>query len=103
MTKKYTDQEKVAILKEADLNGVSKVLEKYHLYPATYYYWRKRFRELGKEGLAHGANKDRLRELKELRRENEMLKQIIAEKELECKLKDDLLKKKFGRYPSGRR
>lgn len=103
MTKKYTDQEKVAILKEADLNGVSKVLEKYHLYPATYYYWRKKFRELGKEGLAHGANKDRLRELKELRRENEMLKQILAEKELESKLKDDLLKKKFGPYQSGKR
>ncbi len=99
MTKKYTNQDKLAILKEADLNGVTKVLEKYALYPATYYYWRKKFRELGKEGLAHGANKERLRELKELRQENEMLKQIIAEKELEGKLKDDLLKKKFGRFP----
>ena len=99
MTKKYTDQEKLAILKEADLNVVTKVLEKYHFYPATYYYWRKKFRELGKKGLVHGANNERLRELKELRQENEMLKQIIAEKELEGKLKDDLLKKKFGRFP----
>ena len=45
--------------------------------------------------MAHGANAERLKELKRLRRENEMLKQIIAEKELEGKLKDELIKKKY--------
>ena len=93
--KKYTEEEKLSILKEADLQGVKKTLLKYDLYPATYYYWKKKFRELGKEGLTHGANKERLKQLKRLRKENEMLKQIIAEKELESKLKDELLKKKY--------
>ncbi len=45
--------------------------------------------------MAHGANKERLKEVKRLRKENEMLKQIIAEKELESKLKDELIKKKY--------
>ena len=82
-------------MNEADLNGVKNTLLKFNLYPATYYYWKKKYRELGKEGLTHGVNKARLKELKQLRKENEMLKQIIAEKELESKLKDELLKKKY--------
>ena len=95
MAKKYTEAEKLSILKEAEIHGVTKTLAKYNLYQATYYYWRKKYRELGKDGLKHGANKERLKEVKELRKENELLKQIIAEKELESKLKDELLKKKY--------
>lgn len=101
MAKKYTKPEKLAILQEADRHGVTKVLEKYALSPATYYYWRKKWRDLGEEGLLHGADQDSLRELEELRQENEMLKQMMAEKELEGKLKDDLLKKKFSWYSKG--
>ncbi|MCB0667592.1 MAG: transposase [Saprospiraceae bacterium] len=93
--KKYTEKEKLSILKEGDLQGVKKTLAKYDLYPATYYFWKKKYQSLGAEGLAHGANAERLKELKRLRRENEMLKQIIAEKELEGKLKDELIKKKY--------
>ncbi len=85
MAKKYTEAQKLSILKEADLNGVTKTLAKYNLYQATYYYWKKKYRELGMEGLKHGANKERLKEVKELRKENEMLKQIIAENELKGK------------------
>ena len=92
---KYSEKEKLSILKEGDLNGVKKTLLKYDLYPGTYYYWKKKYQTLGAEGLAHGANAARLKEVKQLRKENEMLKQIIAEKELESKLKDELLKKKY--------
>lgn len=92
---KFTEKEKLAILKEAELSGVKKTLSKYGLYPGTYYYWRNKYRSMGAEGLAHGANKERLKEVKQLRKENEMLKQIIAEKELEGRLKDELLKKKY--------
>jgi putative transposase len=92
---KFTEKEKLSILKEGDLKGVTKTLAKYGLYPGTYYYWRNKYKSMGAEGLAHGANKERLKEVKQLRKENEMLKQIIAEKELESKLKDELLKKKY--------
>ncbi|MDM7920324.1 MAG: hypothetical protein QUS12_14335 [Methanosarcina sp.] len=33
---------------------------------------------------------------KRLEKENRILKELLAEKELEAKLKDELLKKKFG-------
>jgi len=95
MAKKYTKEEKLKILKEAKRQGVKVTLEKYNLYPATYYYWKRKFESMGSDGMDHGMTKERLRMIKQLQKENEMLKQIIAEKELEGKLKDELLKKKY--------
>ena len=95
MGKKYTKSEKLAIVKEASKNGVKLTLEKYSLYPATFYYWKKKLDEMGEEGLTHGLTKERLAIIKKLEKENQALKEIIAEKELESKLKDELLKKKY--------
>lgn len=64
---------------------------------ATYYYWKKMFSLYGKEGLAHANQKEQLTRLKKLEKENEQLKILLAEKELESKLKDELLKKKKSR------
>ena len=95
MAKKYTKAEKIKVLKEAKKNGVKVTLEKYDLYPATFYYWKKKYESMGVEGMDHGMTKERLRRIRQLEKENEALKQIIAEKELESKQKDELLKKKY--------
>lgn len=95
MGKKYTNAEKLAIIKEASENGVKITLEKYALYPATFYYWKKKVEQLGEQGLNHGVTKERLAIIKKLERENQALKEIIAENVLENKLKDELLKKKY--------
>lgn len=95
MRKKYSKAEKVAIVNEASEKGVKITLEKYSLYPATFYYWKKKIAAMGEVGLEHGLNKERLAFLKKLEKENKALKEIIAEKELESKLKDELLKKKY--------
>lgn len=92
-TKKFTDKEKAAILKEAEQAGVKATLAKYDLYPATFYYWKKKFVSAGAEGLAHGVTKERLAMIRNLEKENLALKQLLAEKELESKLKDEMLKK----------
>ena len=92
--KKLSEKEKLAILKEAEANGVKVTLDKYGLYPATFYYWKKKVEQVGTDGLRHGITKERLQEIQRLQKENEKLKQIIAEKELEAKLKDELLIKK---------
>lgn len=94
-TKKFTEKEKVSILKEAEERGVKVTLEKYALYPATYYYWKKKYSQMGQEGLSHGMTRERLAEIRKLEKENEMLKKLLAEKELEGKLKDEMLKKKY--------
>ena len=63
------------------------------MFPATFYYWRKKFNVYGEEGLTHQGVKDHEVLIKKLEKENETLKLILAEKELESRLKDDVLKK----------
>jgi putative transposase len=99
-TRKFTHGEKLAILKEAKQKGVKATLAKYDLYPATYYYWKKKHLVYGEEGLHHAKQRDQETRMKSLEKENEQLKILLAEKELESKLKDELLKK---RYPELRK
>jgi putative transposase len=51
---------------------------------------------MGEEGFAHGMTLAQLKRIRELEKENKLLKEIVIQKELEGKLKDDLLKKKFA-------
>ncbi len=99
-TKKFTKEEKLMIIKEAGEKGVKVTLAKYDLYPATYYYWKKKLLVHGEGGLDHRTTKYQEAEIKRLEKENQALKILLAEKELEGKLKDELLKKK---YPELRR
>jgi|SRR5690625_3333095 len=94
--RKFTKEEKLSILKESKIHGVKTTMEKYSIYSATFYGWKQKYESMGEEGLSHGMTPGQLKEIRRLEKENAMLKQIIAEKELEGKLKDDLLKKKFA-------
>jgi len=94
-TKKFTKKEQVEILGEAKKNGIKVTLEKYDLYPATYYYWKKKHESSTTSELEKGISKAALSRIKELEKENQTLKVLLGEKELESKLKDDLLKKKY--------
>lgn len=91
----FTKEEKLKILEESAIHGVKLTLEKYGIYPATFYSWRRKYETMGEEGFRHGMTPAHLKEIRRLEKENELLKQIIAEKELEGKLKDELLKKKY--------
>ena len=92
----FTKEEKMSILKEASEQGVNKILEKYGIYPATYYSWKKKLASMGQEGLDYGMTKAHLKRIRELEKENKLLKELVAEKELEGKLKDELIKKKYA-------
>jgi len=92
----FTNQEKLAILKEAAEQGVKATIEKHGIFPATYYSWRQKFKEMGEDGLKHGMKPAHLKRIRELEKENQKLKEIVAEKELEGRLKDELLKKKWA-------
>lgn len=94
-TKKFTQSEKLAILKEAGEKGVKVTLAKYDIYPATYYYWKNKLALEGEDGLNHRTLKDQQQRIKQLEKENRELKILLAEKELQGKLKDELLKKKY--------
>lgn len=93
--KQLSKEEKLQILKEASIKGVTATLEKYGIYPASYYTWKKKFEQMGAQGLEHSMTKERLKRISELEQEVDLLKQLLAEKELESRLKDELLKKKY--------
>lgn len=71
--------EKLKIFKEASEHAVTTTLEKSNVFPASHYSWKKKFKTIGK-----------------LEKENRKLKDIVIQKELEGKLKDELLKKKWA-------
>jgi putative transposase len=92
----FSKEEKLRIVKEASEHGVKAVLEKYDIYPATYYSWKNKLEEMGEAGLQHGMTPQHLKRIRELEKENKALKQLLAEKELEGRLKSELLKKKYA-------
>lgn|SRR5665647_882073 len=92
----FTKEEKLKIIKEASEQGVKATLEKYNIFPASYYSWKKKFQTMGEEGFAHGITPEQIKRIRELEKENRVLKEIVIQKELEGKLKDELLKKKFA-------
>ncbi len=91
--KKFTKSEKLRILEEAKKKGVGVTLNKYGVYQATYYYWKKKLLVYGEDGLEHRQQKDLHNQLRKLEEENKKLKELLGNKELESELKDELLKK----------
>ncbi|MBG6063375.1 putative transposase [Flavobacterium sp. CG_9.1] len=94
--RKFTKEEKLKIIKEASEQGVKLTLEKYSVFPASYYAWKKKMDTMGEEGFSHGMTPDQLKRIRELEKENKLLKEIVIQKELEGKLKDELIKKKLA-------
>jgi putative transposase len=92
----FTKEQKLAILKEASEQGVTLAIEKHGIYPATYYSWKKKFETMGEQGFRHGMTPVHLKEIRRLEKENSLLKKLLAEKELEGHLKDEVIKKKYA-------
>jgi putative transposase len=74
---RFTDEQMVAILREADRDPVATVAKRHGISVATLYIWRKRF----------GAfQADEVRRLKQLEQENARLKKLVAERDLEIEV-----------------
>jgi transposase-like protein len=91
--KTWSSEEKEKIVHHFIRHGISETSREFGVSAVSIYNWKEKFEQLGKEGLQSGAMTDSERELKLLRRENEALKRIVAEKELAIQIKDSLLKK----------
>jgi putative transposase len=95
---KRTPQEKEKILLGIQSLGVTVGCRKYNISKTLYYYWLDHYNAHGIEGLEDRRTKDTSAQLKRLEKENRILKELLAEKELESKMKDELLKKKFAQW-----
>ena len=91
--KKWTIDKKIEILSEGEKEGVLKTCRLYEVGTTTYYDWKKKFELDGIEGLKNKKNPKIDPEFNKLLKENRLLKNIIADKELEIRIKNDLIKK----------
>ena len=94
--RKWTKEEKLAILKEAEAEGVEVTLRKHGIYSSTYYGWRKKLRLDGEAGLEEQERRRKDGQyVRKLEDEVSLLKELLAERDMEIALKDELLKKKY--------
>jgi putative transposase len=81
---RYTDEQMVKILREADRSPVADVAKKHGLSEQTIYVWRKRF------GTMTANETKRMRALEQ---ENGRVKKLVAERDLEIEVMEEIGKK----------
>ncbi len=91
---KSTPQEKEKIIIDIQRLGVTVGCRKHEISKALYYQWVERYNASGIEGLEDRRRFISNAMVKRLEKENMVLKELLAEKEPEARMKDDLLKKK---------
>lgn len=103
--KRYSAEEKFLILREAQEHGVVETCKKHGVDPTTYYSWKERYESEGIAGLLpkkSGRIPDDV-DHRKLEKENQMLKKLVADKELIIEMQLSILKKKPMGGRSGRK
>lgn len=95
---KRTPREKEKIIIDIQRLGVTVGCRKHDISKALYYQWVERYNASGLEGLEDRRRFNSDAMVKRLEKENRVLKELLAEKELEARMKDDLLKKKLAQW-----
>jgi len=90
--RKFTAEDRLAILQEGDRNGRTETIRKYNIAPSLYDRWRRKYLAEGIEGLKN-KHKRIDPQIGQLEEENARLKRIIAQQALELEFKTELLKK----------
>jgi len=83
---RFTDEQIVAALRDAEATTVVEAARKHGVAEQTMYRWRKRFA---------GMEVSDVRELKRLKDENTRLKKLLAERDLEVEVMKEIQAKKW--------
>ena len=83
---RFTDEQMVAILREADRSSVAETAKKHKVSEQTIYSWRKHFGELSPSDVKH---------LKALESENAKLKKLLAERDLDIEVLKEINRRKW--------
>jgi putative transposase len=83
---KYSEEQMVKILREADRSPVPEVAKRHGISDQTIYAWRKRFGKLEPADV---------RRLRQLEAENAKLKKLVAERDLEIDVMREVAAKKW--------
>jgi transposase-like protein len=90
--RKFTPEDRLSILQEAQREGHSVTCRKYNLSPSLITKWKARYLNKGVIGLQNTYKKVDP-QAKELELENERLKRIIAKQALQIEVQSEMLKK----------
>lgn len=83
---RFTDEQIVAILREADKTSVAEAAKRNKVSEQTIYSWRTHF---------NGLQPQDIKRLKTLETENNKLKKLLAERDLEIDLMKEIVRKKW--------
>ena len=83
---RFTDEQVVAILREADREQIAVVAKRHGVSEQTIYTWRKRF---------GGFQANDVRRLRQLEAENARLKKLVAERDLEIEVMTEVAAKNW--------
>jgi putative transposase len=87
MAKRYTEEQIIAVLKEADAGAkTAEICRKHGVSDATFYKWKAKYA---------GLEVSDLRKMKALEEENSKLKRIVADLSLDNRALKDVLSKNF--------
>jgi len=96
----WSADEKLSILQEAETAGITATIRKHGIYSNTFYQWKEQYETGGREALA-SKHYSVDPQLKRLQKENQQLKELLAEKELALRIKEELLIKSTLRKQIG--
>jgi len=83
---RFTEEQMVAMVREADQEQVGAVAKRYGVSEQTIYTWRKRF---------GGMQACDVRRLKRIEQENTRLKKLVAERDLEIEIMKEVAAKNW--------
>jgi len=83
---RYSDEQIVRILREADKDSVAEVAKRHGVSEATIYAWRKKFGSM---------ETDEVKRLKALEAENARLRKLLVDRELEIDVMKEINSKKW--------
>ena len=83
---RFTEEQMVAIIREADGDQVSAVAKRHGVSEQTIYTWRKRF---------GGFQANDVRRLRQLEAENARLKKLVVERDLEIEVMKEVASKNW--------
>jgi transposase-like protein len=83
---RFTDEQMVKMLREADRTSVSEVAKKHGVSDQTLYNWRRHF---------GGLDPSDVKRLRQLEQENNRLKKLVVERDLEIEVMKEIAAKKW--------